>query len=357
MTTNALYHTWYEELSEMFTDWHQPWLRNMVWLLTGIYQSRAVQLSRVANKIPGHATLVSATRRLSRFLGGIGPLVRRTYAPFIRPMLAHVAQTGRLHLLLDGSTVSFHYQLLMVSLAYRRRAIPVAWSWVHCHRGHSSEHLQLALLNYTRTLLPAGATVDVAGDTEFGGIPVLTTLEQWGWYYVLRQKGDRQVRTTPEGAWQSFASLAPRPGTHYWVAGADLTAKHAHRTHLLALWDPGEKVPWLLATNFPDPHTARLCYRRRAWIEQLFGDLKGHGFDLEASHLDSSLKLSRLTLAVVLLYIWLVARGGHLIKSGQRRLVDRADRRDLSIFQIGLRIIERCLTNSLAIHLSCSLVT
>ena len=35
-----------------------------------------------------------------------------------------------------------------------------------------------------------------------------------------------------------------------------------------------------------------------------------------------------------------------VIKDGERHLVDRAGRRDLSIFQIGLRSIERRLTNA-----------
>jgi hypothetical protein len=33
------------------------------------------------------------------------------------------------------------------------------------------------------------------------------------------------------------------------------------------------------------------------------------------------------------------------IKNGKRRLVDRADRRDLSIFRIGLDLLARCLAN------------
>jgi hypothetical protein len=58
-------------------------------------------------------------------------------------------------------------------------------------------------------------------------------------------------------------------------------------------------------------------------------------------------RLSRLTLAVAILYVWLVSVGAHSIRSGLRHLVDRAERRDLCIFQIGLRSIERCLTNAL----------
>ena len=40
----------------------------------------------------------------------------------------------------------------MVSLAYRRRAIPIAWTWVKQVRGHSSGHQQLALLQYVKGL-------------------------------------------------------------------------------------------------------------------------------------------------------------------------------------------------------------
>ena len=80
-------------------------------------------------------------------------------------------------------------------------------------------------------------------------------------------------------------------------------------------------------------------------IEEMFGDLKGHGFNLEDSHLCHFQRLSRLTLAVVLLYVWLVAFGSRVIRSGQRSLVDRADRRDFSIFRIGCNMVERRLTN------------
>jgi hypothetical protein len=87
------------------------------------------------------------------------------------------------------------------------------------------------------------------------------------------------------------------------------------------------------------------------WIEEMFGDCKRHGFDLGSTMLRHFQRLSRLTLAVVLLYVWLVSVGGRTVRSGLRHGVDRADRRDLSIFQVGLRFIERRLTNALPIHI------
>lgn len=81
----------------------------------------------------------------------------------------------------------------------------------------------------------------------------------------------------------------------------------------------------------------------------MFGDLKSNGVDLESTHLQHVARLSRLTLAAVLLYAWLILVGAKVIKNGLRSWTDRAERRDLSVFQVGLRSIERRLINALAI--------
>jgi hypothetical protein len=84
----------------------------------------------------------------------------------------------------------------------------------------------------------------------------------------------------------------------------------------------------------------------------MFGDWKGHGFDFESTHVHHADRLSILTLAVALLYLWLVFDGVKRIHSSECIFVDRSDRCDLSIFQIGLRWIERCLKNDVPFSLS-----
>jgi hypothetical protein len=93
-------------------------------------------------------------------------------------------------------------------------------------------------------------------------------------------------------------------------------------------------------------------YARRMWIDEMFGDLKKHGFDLERTMLRHFLRLSRLTLAVAILYVWLFSLGTQTIRARLRHSVDRTDRRDLSIFQIGLRFLERYLINQLPFRTS-----
>jgi hypothetical protein len=76
----------------------------------------------------------------------------------------------------------------------------------------------------------------------------------------------------------------------------------------------------------------------------MFGDWKGHGWDVETTHLRHPDRLARLILALSLLYVWLVFYGARLITAGLRNWVDRTDRRDLSLFRIGLDTLQRCFT-------------
>jgi Transposase DDE domain len=348
MPINHLYDTWKMRIMELRPGQRITQIRAFVWLMVGIYQSRSVCLSKVAGKIPGEAKLTSITRRFSRLLDNPAIRVRTWYEPIARQWLqAQFHSLGEIRLIVDGTKIGFGHHLLIVCLAYRKRAIPIAWTWVKHVRGHSTAGKQLALLAYVRQLLPEGATVFLVGDTEFGPIETLRQLQAWQWFFVLRQRTHIQVGLNEKQDWQDFGSFVHKPGQSVWLGQGYLTAQHSHQVNLLAHWKIGEKEPWCLATNLPNRQMALSYYARRMWIEEMFGDFKNHGFDLESTMLHHFLRLSRLTLAVALLYVWLVSVGGRTIRDGLRHLVDRVDRRDLCIFQIGLRFIDRRCTNSL----------
>lgn len=348
MSVNRIYDTWVERIKQLRPQERISRVRNMAWLITGIYGSQSVHLSKIGNKIKGRASLSSHIQRLSRFLDNKAVHVRDWYRPIAQTLIDRVVAAGQeVRLVVDGSKVGFGHQLLMVAICYRRRTIPLAWTWVKGNRGHCSARKQLALLSYVRGLIPPDSAVLVVGDSEFGPNDVLKQLDQWGWSYVLRQQPNWLVQSTPLAPWQRLDTLLTKAGQRLWLPASRLTQKYAYQVNVLAYWQPGEKAPWLLATNLPTARAALRAYRRRMWIEEMFGDFKGHGFDLETTHLRHFLRLSRLTLAVCLLYVWLVAFGSRVIKRGQRHLVDRTDRRDFSIFRIGYNMLERCLANAL----------
>lgn len=353
MPINQMYRTWIRRICELRPNQRITQVRNFVWLVVGMFHSRSVQLSQVAGKVLGPAKNVSTVRRLSRFLDNPAIQVRDWYEPIARQWLeAQFAWLGEIRLVVDGTKVGFGHQLLMVSLTYRRRAIPIAWSWVKQVRGHSSGRHQLALLKYVKGLLPKKSVVFLVGDSEFGSILVLRQLDQWHWFYALRQTTRTCVWDEAHTDWRKLGSYVHKAGQSVWLPNTYLTKNEIYRISVLIHWAKGEKEPWCLATNLPDRSLTLRYYKRRMWIEEMFGDMKGHGFDLESTMLRHFSRLSRLTLAVAFLYVWLLSNGSKFIRAGLRHLVDRKDRRDLSLFQIGFRLLDRKLLHSLSISLT-----
>ena len=90
------------------------------------------------------------------------------------------------------------------------------------------------------------------------------------------------MRENDQSPWITLGSLLTKAGQSPWLGQRQLTQLHAYPTNVLAHWKIGEKEPWLLATNLPSLQAALKAYDRRMWIEEMFGNLKDNGFDLEA---------------------------------------------------------------------------
>ena len=350
MPINETYRTWIQRICELRPKQRITQVQNFVWLLVGIYHSHSVHLSKIAGNVISNAKNESTVRRLSRFLANPAVDVRRWYKPIAKGWLqSQFERVGEIRLMVDGTKIGFGHQLLMVSLAFRHRAVPIAWTCIPYVRGHSTGQRQVKLLKYVRSLLPPKAPVFVVGDSEFGSIFVLRQLDVWHWFYVLRQKGNTGLWLNEQTGWQELSSFVQKAGQSVWCPKAYLAQEEMYPVSALIYWQVGEKEPWCLATNLPDATLTVRYYRRRMWIEEMFGDFKKHGFDLEGTMLHHANRLSRLTLAVAFLYDWLLSVGSQTIRTGLRHLVDRKDRRDLSLFQIGLRFIDRKLLHSLSI--------
>ena len=138
MPINDLYHTWNMRIRQLQPTERKTRIQNFAWLIVGIHQSRSVYLSRIAGKMPGKAKLLSFIQRLSRLLANPAINVRAWYEPIARSWLeSQASHLQQVRLIVDGTKVGFAHQLLIVSLAYRKRAIPIAWTWVKHVKGHS----------------------------------------------------------------------------------------------------------------------------------------------------------------------------------------------------------------------------
>lgn len=338
-----LYSSLQQFIGQTVPDRCRTRIANLLWMMSGIFLSGSVQLSHIARKVPLRAKKLSTVKRFSRFLDNAQVRTRIWYDPFARWLLTSAGSGGQIHLIIDTTAVTFGFRLVMVSVAYRRRSLPVAWTWLKGMKGHSTSRTQIALLKAVQALLPPDCQVSLVGDCEFGRCALIAHLRSVGWDYALRQVGRQMAWWQGNGRWQRVDSFLDEPGCRRlrWIV---LTHSREQLTHLVAFWRKSEPEAWFLATNLSSLRAAVRLYRRRMWIETLFADLKRQGFDLASSHLRSTQRLDRLTLLVALLYLWLmlVARAvecAHFVD-----LVDRHDRRDLSLFRLGWDFVERCLS-------------
>jgi Transposase DDE domain len=338
-----LYSSLQQFIEQTLPDRCRTRVANLLWMMSGIFLSRSVQLNHLAGKVPIRAKKLSTVKRFSRFLDNPAVQARIWYEPFARWLLHSAGSSGQVHLIIDATKVAFGYRLVMLSVAYRRRSLPLAWTWVSGVKGHSTSQTQVALLKAVKAWFPDACRVSLVGDCEFRRGGLIAFLRQVGWDYALRQVGSQQVWWQGNGRWQRIDSLLDEPGCR-WLGWVVLTHTHEQLTHFVAFWRKGQTQAWWLATNQGSLRAAVRLYRRRMWIEEMFADFKRHGFDLEASHLRAAQRLERLTLLVCLLYLWLIAVARRVELAHLVDLVDRHDRRDLSLFRLGWDFVERCLS-------------
>lgn len=344
MFNSQSYSKWQRMLMQLLPDNCQTRLVNMTLLIVGIFSSRSVYLSIIARKIPLRVQKWSIAKRFERFLDNDAVDVERWYHPWSAWLIQSASVGGVLHLVIDTTKVSAKCRLLIVGVAYHRRTLPLMWEWVEYPRGHCPARLQIALLKRLKALIGTEIEVSFVGDSEFGNVAVIRVLNRWGWQYSLRQKGRTLYQQAHDNNWQRIDRIKVKRGQCLWLGHIRLTQDQACPTHLVVYWKQGEKEPWYLATNCLSGLPCLRLYRRRVWIEEMFGDMKGHGFDLELSRLRTPKRLSRLTLAVCILYVWLVTTGEYVLQHDLNDEVDRTSRRDLSIFRLGWDWLERRFT-------------
>jgi hypothetical protein len=336
------YHKTLQQLRQWLPHERITRLRNMALLVLGLQLSGAIHLPLIVRKWPLPGKLPSLTNRLRRFLDNRFVTVRDWYHPLAQQLVAAFAGHD-LRLVLDCTKVGFDYRLLTIGLAYKKRTLPLTWSVHAGGKGHVGLAEQVRLLRYVHSLIPRGSRVWVLGDAGFESVPLLQWLRRQGWSFVIRQNGRTKVRWRGQD-WVKLSAVPITEGQTKAIGWVRLTHKYDVGWFFLVVhWETGEDAPWFLVSNHPGPRQLIRCYRIRMWIEEMFGDMKGHGFDLEATHLADPDRISRLFLAVCLTFVWFITLGSWVVKRGLRHWLDHKSRRDKSYFRLGWDWIERCL--------------
>jgi hypothetical protein len=320
-------------------------LNTLTGMMTGIVQSKRCHFETMAAKTPGTSKVSSRSKRFSRYTQNEGIDQETYYMPFIRELIVSLAQRGTLVVVMDGSEVGRGCLALVVSMVYKGRALPLAWMVVKGTKGHFPESAHLELLAQVKAIVPTDTDVIFLGDGEFDGIGLLAEIEAAGWHYVCRTAHNCWV--CEQDIWLQLNELCRQAGDYVCLSQVAFTLQAYDPVTIIAWWHPDYKAPIYLVSNFELGEEALYWYRLRFRIETFFSDHKSRGFHLHKSHLSDPERIARLMIAACLAYIWIIFLGLIAHRDDWIAIIHRSDRCDLSLFQLGLRLLDYFLSNDL----------
>jgi hypothetical protein len=195
--------------------------------------------------------------------------------------------------------------------------------------------------------VPEGADVILVGDGEFDGITLQATIDGYGWEYVCRTAKNTQLGA--DGERFSFQEVDVQPGECIDLPDVTFTLQDYGPVLAIAWWDAQYEEPIYLVTNMELVREACYWYSKRCRMETFFSDQKSRGFNLHKSHISDPPRLARLMIAACLAYIWIIYLGVIAKRDDWVKIIHRTDRCDLSLFQLGLNLLEHFLNEHLPI--------
>lgn len=349
MSNHALYSWSQDFLQAVYAhkNINPIFVKTLAMLITGMILGPHVQLFAIALCVPVGIKLLSLVRQFERFLADDRVDVEQFFEPFIYAMIISLGNETA-YLIIDCTQAGPKCRTLFIGLAYHSTVLPIAWKTLKGKKGHVKGQFQKQLLDKIQQQFRYCRRVIVLGDAEFSNAPVINSLTPKNWGFVFRFQSNYRLQTEPGGRWQSaqelYEAAGLKPGqVKHWENVAFTEAHQISGLTVTVHWAIGEEEPLCLISNIPVCEHPHLVYERRYWVETLFGNCKSRGFQLARTQMTTPAHIDRLILAIAIATCITLGLGTHLIVIGQSDQVDRPERRDLSLFQIGWRWLYRLL--------------
>lgn len=352
MPTSRLYDSTRATLAVRLPDVRDSQLDTLALIVVGITQSVSAQLGKIARAMPLDTSQYAKEQRLRRFLDNEHITQDDHYQPLVRKALIGLKRQ-KVHLLLDRVLLHDRHNILVVSIGFRRRSIPLAWKALE-HRGKSNLADQQDVLRQALALLPEHVRVTIHGDSEFRGWPLFEWLRERQCDVMLGVQGNTYVGLRPDGARQLLKDWLVDRATVVFLNDIYLTEAAYGPVSVIAWWAKDADGEWIVRgvmTNLSATWQTYVRGSRRMWIETVFRDWQSGGFHLDRCGITDRDRVARLLLPLAIAYLWLVSLGRWVVKRGYRRLIDDGTARmwHYSLFQLGVGWKERLASYTLAI--------
>lgn len=281
--------------------------RRLALLVTGLLLARHSTLPRLAaqlRRVTPSARADSIERRLRRMLADSTWNVSAIFEGVVRASLATLP-AGRCVLILDDTEQADHAFLSTLALAYRGRALPLAWCrW--SGQLHGAYWRQIGqLFEQAERLLPPQVQPVLLADRGLASPMLVQLTQQRGWDFLLRVQRDTTLRQT---RWRRaprvhLGELVQQPGAPSVTRDGWVFGHHPVWAHSAAVWRRGCQESWLLVSNLDLGVGLADLYAQRMHVEALFRDAKSGGFEWELSRVLQPERAKRLLLGIMLA-IW-----------------------------------------------------
>ena len=297
-------------------------------LLINIIQAqKQVKLETIARVFPIWITCEGRRRKLQRFLDLPGLTISRLLWPIISDWLLNSVpkkSKQKLYLAIDRSQWK-DINLLMVSVIWQRRAIPLAWRLLP-HIGNSNFEEQESVLSPILSRFKDYQIV-VLGNREFCSLDLAKWLAVSQVEFCLRLKKNTCVEVENQ-IWQRLDELPIKPGVALYYQGKRLRkTRPVLGFALAAKWKRNyrgltTKGPWFILTNQGNLSIAMAAYKRRMGIEEMFRDCKSGGYSLESTGLRGK-RLNSMILVMSLAYLHSTMSGSEINRHQGQKYVCR----------------------------------
>jgi hypothetical protein len=316
---------------------HARRLMTMAALISGIIGSKSCQLPKVSSNVDDGIKPESRSKKFYRLIKNKRFDYETYFLPYASALLSCLGQ-GTLAFVIDGSTVARNCISLVASVVYKNRALPICWLTISGGKGHLPEELHIQLVEQLHQVVPENIKLVFLGDGEFDGGNLLKTISNYHWLFACRTSKNRLLIENEE----QFAFQQIDPGFEDYFRIPDVVLKNYPdvQCHAVLWWQKTYEGPVYLFTNIDPAYEATYWYKKRFKIETMFSDKKSRGFYLHKSHISDPERVNRLLILTSLAYIFIICFGIYAVKSGLDKVIHRTDRCDLSLCQLGYRIIK-----------------
>ena len=364
-------------------------IHSLAAFIVGMIRNKSSHLSKLGKGLIQFIKGQSQAKAARKFVYNKAVDYTTYYLPYIKELLRMILSIlpakEAVYFAIDGSQMGKHHAILMISLVYGKRGIPIGWTVKKGAKGHFSKDNHVELLQEVQAnigdVIPTTRSVFVLGDGEFGSIELQECSLSTNWNYVFRiacstvlfkdqerfkprDVGVSKVRDYVWIAYNETDQIAPPyleellftatsqwelpeessfiPGqNHLFVEDVEFRLKRFKGVHFCLWHDPKHEKPIPLISNVADANLIIKAYQKRWSVECLFKDLKSTSFNLHKTRLTSARAIHNLVMIAAFAFTLVLNLGkmykDHPIRGYIHQV--RTDQVVCATFSLGLELI------------------